>query len=106
MKDLPQFRKRDFDAVYEFMEHVLTRNEDTSLHELIPYDDGHFRAIFKIDYFLIAEDRTEPSKSQWSTLKKKLKRHDDRIFVFKEHGFVACDDNTCGYIDFGFFQHG
>ena len=51
-------------------------------------------------------DATEPSKSQWSTLKKQLKRRDHQIFVFKEYGTVPCNaetDATCLYLDFGFF---
>lgn len=75
---------------------------------LIIEDDGKCRAIFSTDYFVLQGDNTEPSKSQWSTLKKKLKRHNRGVFVFKDTGTTACTDGNakeCYYIDFGFFLY-
>ncbi len=71
-------------------------------------DDGRCRAIFKKSYFVLQEGNTEPSKSQWSTLKKKIKRHNRGVFVFKETGEIACSpesETMCYYLDFGFFKN-
>jgi len=72
-------------------------------------DDGRCRAIFKKSYFVLQDDNTEPSKSQWSTLKKKMKRHNRNVFVFKETGETACNadasPDSCFYVDFGFFKY-
>ncbi|MGB7340229.1 MAG: hypothetical protein WBC91_15130 [Phototrophicaceae bacterium] len=71
-------------------------------------DDGRCRATFAKSYFVLQGDHTEPSKSQWSTLKKKLKRHNRGVFVFKETGESQCSEEnptSCYYIDFGFFKH-
>lgn len=71
-------------------------------------EDGRCRAIFAKSYFVLHEDATEPSKSQWSSLKKKLKRHNSNVFVFKETGEVTCNekaDENCYFIDFGYFRN-
>ena len=78
------------------------------LKQLKIEDDGRCRAIFTKSYFVLHEDATEPSKSQWSSLKKKMKRHNHRIFVFKETGETLCNekaDETCYFIDFGYFRY-
>lgn len=108
MKDLPTFQQRSLDFVVRFAERVLTDYQDPPrghLRALIPYEDGHYRALFDAAYFVLTEGHTEPSKSQWNSLKKKFKRHDPAIFVFKEHGEAACGETEarCCYIDFGFF---
>ena len=79
--------------------------------QVITYDDNHFRAIFRKDYFALAEGQTEPSRSQWNTLKKHMKRLDNDVFVFKNYGEAPCGANvrepgaTCYYVDFGFFKY-
>lgn len=79
------------------------QSQVTQLVDLIAYEDGHYRAIFKPDYFVLTGDA--PTKSQWNTLKKHLKRIDDQVFIFKEHGDVPCGDGErCYYLDFGFFS--
>lgn len=106
MKDLPKFQKRNREAVLDYISAVLTkkqRSEKSYLIALIAYDDGHYRTIFDPAYFVIHEGQDRPSKSQWNGLKKKLKHHDRRVFVFKEHGEVECDGKRCYYVDFGFF---
>ncbi len=88
------------------MTSVLTNpavGEDTQLISLDEYPDGHYRAWFLPTYFVLADGVTEPSKSQWNTLKKKLKRHDARAFVFKAYGEEVRDDQMLYYLDFGFF---
>jgi hypothetical protein len=89
------------------MKAVLTHPNDAEksyFRGLTAYKDGHFRLAFILDYFGKVET---PTKSQWKSLKKKLKRHDKRIFVLKEHGVITCNSpiERCGYVEFGYFAH-
>lgn len=71
-------------------------------------DDGRCRAIFAKSYFVLQDGNTEASKSQWSTLKKKFKRRNRNVFVFKETGETLCQEESeenCYFIDFGFFRN-
>ena len=102
--DLPEFEKKEMYEVLPFAKGIFGK----SLIKLIPHEDNHFRAIFKPEYFVLAEGQTEASKSQWSTLKKKLKRHNKGTFVFRETGKASCYENSkddCLYVDFGFFLY-
>lgn len=103
--DLPEFSVKDAkQRALPFAKGVFAE----SLTTLTIEDDGRCRAIFKKSYFALQGDNTEPSKSQWSTLKKKLKRHNRGVFVFKEVGEIACQeeaDSQCYYIDFGFYKY-
>jgi hypothetical protein len=104
MSDLPRFQKRSKQTAQDYAARVFNhgdRPEDTTLKELIAFEDGHFRAIFRRDYFTLPEGQTEPSKSQWNTLKKRMRRMNRRVFVFKEYGTSEEDF----YIDFGFFTN-
>lgn len=107
-KPLPQFKRRPLDAVQKLLVVVLTNpalGDQTQLVSIEEYPDGHYRAWFLPSYFILAEDATEPSKSQWNTLKKKLKRHDALAFVFKVYGSDVNDGQPQHYLDFGFFAH-
>lgn len=101
MKPLPPFVPHQHDYVWRFIENVLSHPESdhTYLLDLIEYDDHHYRAVFSADYFhrdeMIID---EPTKSQWNTLKKKLKRHNRSIFVLKQYGMI--DERA--YLEFGF----
>jgi hypothetical protein len=105
--DLPEFQKKSRGWVNAFISRALTpRGKGTSaLKSLQEFDDGHYRAVFSKDYFVIQEGNDAPSKSQWNTLKKHLKRMERQLFIFKDHGEVECDGETCYYIDFGFFAY-
>ncbi|MFC1960520.1 hypothetical protein ACFLYO_07410 [Chloroflexota bacterium] len=105
MSDLPAFQKPPYNFVHDYATRVLAHpgSEENYLRDLIAYDDGHYRAIFDPAYFVLAEGRTEPSKSQWNTLKKKMKRHHRGVFVFKQHGTTEYADAPHYTIDFGFF---
>ncbi len=103
MKSLPEFRPRRPNDVRRYIVQVL--GGDARLYDLIEYEDGHYRAVFDPDYFVLAEDRDEPSRSQWNTLKKRMKRIDSTVFVFKEHGETRYQDDPAFYIDFGFFAN-
>ncbi len=100
-QDLPAFRHVPPEYARAIAEAALTHpgTEATSLHDLIGYEDGHYRAVFALDYF--GEDA--PSKSQWNNLKKRFKRHHPGVFVFKETGITQQDEATYGYLEFGFF---
>jgi hypothetical protein len=109
MSDLPSFRARPTQAVIEYISDVLTQGaSETAFVRLVEYDDNSYRAVFRRAYFTLPEGQTAPSKSQWNSLKKKMKRHDPRVFIFKEHGETGCETdegNDCYYVDFGFFEH-
>ncbi len=106
--ELPHFRQRPYDVAHHYAARVLTApgRDKTSLRQLIRYEDGHFRAIFSLDYFTLAEGQVAPTRSQWGSLKKKFKRHDRQVFVFKEHGLLTFQGAPCGYVDFGFLASG
>jgi len=99
---LPAFIRRDRDDVFELMRGLLTnpfQQPPTShLKAVIPYDDGHFRVLFDPAYFILAAGADAPSKSQWNTLKKRLKRHEPTLFIFKQHG----TQGAALYLDIGF----
>ncbi len=108
MKGLPTFKPRHLDRVQRFVAQMLTNEyqipPEMHLREVIAYPDGYYRALFSPAYFILTEGQTEPSKSQWNTLKKKFKRHDPLIFIFKDYGESPCGEvgETCVYLDFGF----
>jgi hypothetical protein len=102
---LPRLHQRPYDAVHGFIAEVLTghKRDQTSLRQLEVHADGRYRAFFTPDYFVLAAGASEPSKSQWNGLKKKLKRHHPGVFIFKEHGMASCQGALCCWVDFGFF---
>src|SRR4051812_37069846 len=106
MKDLPKFKAQKNEDVIEFITRVFThpnKPEESYFRRLIEYEDGHYGAEFNLSYFISTD---VPTKSQWNSLKKKLRRHDKKTFVFKEHCIVPCDNTvSCGLIEFGFFAH-
>lgn len=102
-KPLPAFAPQPRERVFAFIHSIFARGKETYLRDLIAYEDGHFRALFDPAYFALAAGQSAPSRSQWNTLKKKLKHHDPRIFVFKEHGETRCGEQVCCYLDFGYF---
>lgn len=110
--DLPEFQKRKTFEVLPYANRIFTASHDGRNHlvRLVSFPDGHFRAIFHASYFANTTEDPTPSKSQWNTLKKKFKRHNHRVFVFKNVGEVACDDKVAGskacyYVDFGFYRY-
>jgi hypothetical protein len=108
ISDLPEFRKTKYSYAMTYINGVLTGGVGASLVRLEEFDDNHFRVVFKISYFQLAKDVDLPSKSQWNTFKKKMKRRNHSVFVFREYGSIDCDENnkatqqSCLYIDFGF----
>ncbi len=108
--ELPPFRKVNRGYASRIIHSVLTGARGPALLRLIEYDDHHFRAIFAASYFQLAADRSAPSKSQWNTLKKKLKRRNRSIFVFRRYGEIDCSQvklkgQVCLYLDFGFLPN-
>lgn len=106
--DLPEFRKTKYSYAMTYINGVLMGGDGASLVRLEEFDDKHFRAVFKVSYFQLAEDADLPSKSQWNTFKKKMKRRNHSVFVFREYGSIDCGktnttvQQACLYIDFGF----
>lgn len=106
MKDLPAFKPHPRDQVMALVHRVLmldSHSDHSYLHDLVPHQDGHYRVLFDRAYFVLQPGQAEPSKSQWSSLKKKFKRHDPSVFVFKEHGTQTVNATSYAYLDFGFF---
>ncbi|MFQ3646264.1 MAG: hypothetical protein SNJ54_05180 [Anaerolineae bacterium] len=101
--DLPEFEKRPRARVMPLMHDVF----GPSMVSLEAFPDGHFRVIFRRGVFTLADEAAEPSRSQWTTLKKRLKRRDHRVFIFREHGKAPCSEagGDCYYLDFGFFLY-
>ena len=107
--ELPAFRKVRRRYAASIVHNALSGPSGSALLQLIEYDDHHFRAVFNLTYFQLAAGSSLPSKSQWDTLKKKLKRRERSIFIFREYGTVDCHArkkattaDTCLYLDFGF----
>jgi hypothetical protein len=103
--DIPEFDVKEAKRrALPFINTIFT----DKLSKLEIADDGRCRAIFKKDFFALHEGEAEPTKSQWSTLKKRLKRHNRGVFIFKEVGETICNEgseDTCFYIDFGFYRY-
>jgi hypothetical protein len=103
MNDLPEFKATSTAKTWHFVRSVFGVNA-LAIEENA---DHHFRVIFKSTQFHIHEGHDSPTKSQWSSLKKRMKRHDTNVFVFKETGKADCPDeqseDDCYYVDFGFF---
>jgi hypothetical protein len=106
--DLPEFEKRSKAKVVPLVTAIFSQH----MIELVQHDDGHFRVVFTTGVFTMGEGQTEPTHSQWSTLKKRFKRRDKRLFIFKEHGRIAVDGKKGEsatiphyYLDFGFFLY-
>ncbi len=107
--ELPDFRRVSKTYAATFINSVLSGAGGASLLRLIEFEDHHFRAIFKVSYFQLAEAAGSPSKSQWNTLKKKMKRRNRSVFIYRQYGQIACDESergeskpACLYLDFGF----
>ena len=109
MKELPKFKAHRQEEVVNFITQVLSypnKPEESYFRRLVEYEDGHYGVFFSLGYFVSTEI---PTKSQWNSLKKKLKRHDRKVFVFKDHRITPCNapnnTNPCGYLEFGFFAN-
>lgn len=98
MRELPHFKRHPLDQVLVLVNDILSHGTASMVKDLTEFPDGHYRVWFGKDYFILPTGVTEPSKSQWNTLKKKFKRRDKRVFVFKEHG----TERDLYYLDFGF----
>lgn len=100
MDELPDFRKVAFTVAHQTASRALSpQGTGTTLQKLLVFEDHHFRALFTPSYFVLNEGESEPTKSQWNTLKKRFKRLDHNIFIFKEHG----QQDGLFYIDFGYY---
>ncbi len=103
MKDLPPFIAYPTEKAQALARRAFNHGqkpEESCFIRLIPHADHHFRVIFRLEYFALADGQTLPSKSQWNTLKKRIKRMNPQIFIFKDHGVTA----EGGYLDVGFLS--
>lgn len=100
MKDLPTFRKSHYDYAENYAQQVF----GDAFQMLSAQTGDYFRVLFLPSYFVLQDDRTEPSKSQWNTLKKRMRRINPQVFVFKAHGETQVDEQTLYYMDFGFLN--
>jgi hypothetical protein len=100
MQELPNFQDVPPGYAHNYAQTVL----GNSLRELLPQPKGYYRALFDVTYFTIQPGNDKPSKSQWNTLKKRMKRINRGVFILREYGEIAYDGETLCYIDFGFLQ--
>lgn len=99
--ELPEFDRRAHGKAQTLARRIFGE----AFVRLDSFDDGHFRVLFLERYFTMQPGNDAPSKSQWSTLKKKIKRHDRDTFVFKETGMVSDAAERMYFLDFGFFLY-
>lgn len=98
MKELPTFRFSTQAYVTTYAEKVF----GDKFVSVVSLPRNAYRALFAPNYFTLQPEQTEPSKSQWNTLKKRMKRIHGGVFVFKEHGAMNVNKLDCLYVDFGF----
>lgn len=110
-KELPHFRNVRRRYAAAIIHDALSGPRGYALLQLTQFDDHHFRAIFDSKFFQLPAGEELPSKSQWNTLKKRLKRRDRSIFIFREYGPIDCSalakpraGGICLYLDFGFLS--
>jgi hypothetical protein len=100
MKGLPDFREVTLDYAERYAQQVF----GDALHAVAAQAGGYFRATFGEGYFTIQPGNDAPSRSQWNTLKKRMKRVNRGAFVLKETGTTAAGDDVHYYVDFGFLR--
>jgi len=98
--DLPEFRNVHNSHANTYAQKVF----GDALKDVRSLGNGAFRALFGQNYFTIQPGNDAPSKSQWSTLKKRMKRINKGVFIFRKHGELEQGDVTFYYMDFGFMQ--
>ncbi len=110
--ELPPFRRVKRRYAASIIQSALSGPRGSALLKLQEYEDGHFRVIFSASHFQVAAGRELPSKSQWNSFKKRLKRRDRTIFIFRKYGELDCAGagitrrgETCLYLDFAFLPH-
>jgi vancomycin permeability regulator SanA len=98
MTGLPTFRKVTLNKAARFAQQVF----GDKLATVIAKENDSYRAVFAVNYFTLQPDADAPSKSQWNTLKKRMKRVNKGVFVFKAHGDTTHEGTPRYYVDFGF----
>lgn len=107
MSSLPKFQRKPHEYAERYIRSVLTghQSDQSALYHLEEQPEGYFRAVFAPSYFTMSEGQTEPSKSQWNSLKKKIKRHHPASFVLKDYGKTQTPEGEHAYfIQFGFLE--
>ncbi|MFZ4814718.1 MAG: hypothetical protein ACOYL5_09290 [Phototrophicaceae bacterium] len=98
--DLPELSRRPMVYVQNYARTVF----GVAFHGLTEIKANAYRAFVLPSYFTLQPGNTEPSKSQWSTMKKRMKRINGGIFVFKQVGETLHNGARCYYVDFGYFK--
>jgi hypothetical protein len=100
MKDLPDFRSTSPGYAERFAQQVFGDHLQAITH----LDNNAHRALFTPGYFTVQSGHDAPSRSQWNTLKKRMKRVNPGVFVFKAYGDTQYQGNPAYYVDFGFLS--
>jgi hypothetical protein len=108
--DLPSLRFIAWERALAYAQEVFTNKQVASETLLLRLEKieatQHYRACFSPRYFVLSEGAQAPSKSQWNTLKKRMKRIHPRVFIFKGQDQTQLEDGTpCYTLEFGFFAH-
>lgn len=98
MKRLPDLLTTHLDYATDYVETVF----GDDLIAVQPRPDNVHRALFEQGYFTIQPGNDKPSRSQWNTLKKRMKRVNRGVFILREYGETPHQGDTVCYIDFGF----
>lgn len=98
--DLPTFRKTPIHQAENYAKRVFGE----AFVAVIPQPGDYFQGVFASSYFVLQAGNTEPSKSQWNTLKKRMKRVNATVFTLKTHGEVSYRGATHYYMAFGFLS--
>lgn len=98
---LPSFRKTSFG----FAESYARRVFGAALVDINVQAGGYFRAFFQQGYFTIQPGKDAPSKSQWNTLKKHMKRLNRNVLVLKQTGHIVQNNEPVYFVDFGFLEN-
>jgi len=98
MKQLPDLQPTPIEYAQSYGERVFGER----LVVVKPQPENVYRALFRQAYFTIQPGNDKPSRSQWNTLKKRMKRVHPGVFVLREYGETQHAGQTVCYIDFGF----
>ncbi|MEL6272921.1 MAG: hypothetical protein AAFU54_31010 [Chloroflexota bacterium] len=97
---LPQFKETHKTYAVQFAQKIF----GDSLIDVHRQGNGYFRVLFEQSHFTIQPGNDAPSKSQWSTLKKRMKRVNKGVFILRKSGTTTHNDRDVFYMDFGFLE--
>jgi hypothetical protein len=95
---LPQFKETHKGYAIQYAQKVF----GNALIGVNRQGNGYFRVMFTQVYFTIQPGNDAPSKSQWGTLKKRMKRVNKGVFVLRKSGTIQHEGKDVYFMDFGF----